>query len=280
MLHLEHARSNSAGILCGCQSKLIVPFPIGVSDWSGHIRRFMRTRLWSFARSLYTSVDMGYFSPQYVVLIDLGAFSHSVESLREQFTLFQQQLMQQQPHAAVPFHPCNTIDSAAGNNAAITSVYDTHFVAVHRSASKLFLPLDEELFSLVCHLMLRGTVMQFPFGDQASADSSTCQLADATNQHAMMYLVSSLLQKEFLFALPFTPRIQSPSPPPDFMLSSSGEYTVALSSGADCLVLCSFYYWAVHPAFDCCLSANAGQAESRGSATYNADTAYAEIAQR
>ena len=66
------------------------------------------------------------------------------------------------------------------------------------------------------------------------------------------------------------------------MLSSSGEYTVTLSSDSDvaCPVMCSFYYWAVHPAFDCCLSANAGQAESRGSATYNADTAYAAIAQR
>ena len=256
-------------------------FPLASgSDWRRRIRLFMRTRLWSIAQPVYAPLDMGSFGVQYFVLIDFEALPHSFELLRDQFTLFQQQLMQQQPYAAVPFHPCNTVDSAdTGNDAVITSVYSTHFVAVHKSASKLLLPLDEELFSLVCHIMLRGTVMQFQFGNRALADSSACQLADDINQHAMMHLVSSLLEKEFLFALPFSPRIQSPRRPPYFMLSSSGEYSTALSEES-CPVLCSFYYWAIHPTFACCESANAGQTKSRGSADYNADIAYARIAQR
>jgi hypothetical protein len=253
-------------------------FPLAsASDLLGRIRRFARTFLWSSARSLYTSMEAGYFGPEYVLLIDLGAFAYSVETLREHLKLFQQQLMYHQPYAAVPFHPCNTIDSSDGNVATVTSVYETHFVAIQRSAITLLLPLDEDLFSLVCHLMLRGNVMQFHFGDRTPAGSSACQLADAANQHAMMHMVSSLLAEEFVRALPFTPRIQSPNHPPYFVLSSDGEYSADLGDNDACPVLCSFYYWAAHQAFACCISADAARVESPA---FSADTAYAKMAHR
>lgn len=262
------------------QSSLSI-FPLAPpSDFRRRIRWFMRTRLWLSAQSLHSPMETGFFRPEYVVLLDLAAFTYSFENIRENLIMFHRLLTQQQPNAAVPFHPCNIVDPAESDDAIITSVYETHLVAVHRSASKLLLLLDEELFSLVCYLMLRGTVMQFQFGDRASGDSSACQLADATNQNVMMHLVSSLLAEEFIFALPFTPRIQSPRRPPYFMLSSNGEYSVALDGALDgnnCPVMCSFYYWAAHPAFACCSSANVGQVQSPA---YNADTAYAIIAQR
>jgi hypothetical protein len=222
-------------------------------------------------------METGHFGPEYVLLIDLGTSAYSAQTLREHLTLFQHQLKRHQPYVAVPSHPCNTVDSSDGNVVTITSVYETHFVAIHRNAITLLLPLDEELFSLVCHLMLRGTVMQFQFGDPPPADASACQLSDAANQHAMMHMVASLLAEEFVRALPFTPRIQNPSHPPYFFLSSDGSYSADLVDSDACPVLCSFYYWAEHPAFECCLSADAARVESPA---FSADAAYAKLAQR
>ena len=263
----------------GTNQSSMPPFPLASpSDWRGHMRQFMRTRLWLLAQDMYRPSDTDSNTPEYFVLIDLDSSKHSVESTRAQLALFQQQLILERPHAAVPFHPCNTVDSAAGSDTVITSVYDTHFVAVHMSASKLLLPLDEELFSLVCHLMLRGSVMQFQVGIREMDNTAACHLADTINQHVMMHFVSSLVAKEFILALPFSPRIQNPSRPPYFMLSSGGEYTADFSDDA-CPVQCSFYYWYVHSCFTCCLSANSGQTKTHDSAAYNADAAYAEIAE-
>lgn len=245
-------------------------------------KQFFRSQLWSLAEEVYRPSDMESSGVHYFILVDLEASTHFGASLRDHFTLFHRQLMQEQPYAAVPFHPCNVVDHDAGNNAAITSVHDTSFVAVHKTASKLLLPLDEALFSLICHTMLRGTVMQFQLGNRTAVGQFACDFSDTFHQHKMMHFVSSLRAPEFLLALPFSPRIQRPQSPPYFALSNSGEYSADVFYGA-CPVICSFYYWSTHPTFSCCTSArviNAGQRSELGFDAYDADSAYAQIAER
>jgi len=245
-------------------------------------RQFFRSRLWSLAESMYQPSDMESSGVDYFILVDLEASTHTGAPHRDQLTLFQRLLIQEQPYAAVPFHPCNTVDHDTGNNAAITSVHDTSFVAVHKTASKLLLPLDEALFSIICHIMLRGTVMQFQLGNQTAVGQSACQFSDSLHQLEMMRFTSSLLAPEFLLALPFSPRIQKPSIPPYFALSNSGEYSAVFSDGS-CPVICSFYYWTTHPTFPCCTSVrvpSAGQRSELGFDPNDADSAYAQIAER
>ena len=91
-------------------------------------------------------------------------------------------------------------DTNATNSASVLSVSDVGLVAIHRSALKLLLPLDEAIFPLLCHIMLRGTVMQFDsqvdFGlDGSSTPAAACTAADAApaaNQDALVDFISSL----------------------------------------------------------------------------------------
>jgi hypothetical protein len=253
--------------------------PSETQDASRRMKQIFETHLWSLAESIYRPLHSKPSGVDYFILIDLEASARSGPSLRAQLTLFQQRLVQLLPLVAVPFHPCNIVDHNAGNDAVITNVFDTRFVAVHASASTLLLPLDDALFSLICHIMLRGMVMQFHVGNPESHDTTTCHVADIVNQHAMMHFVSSLLAEEFLLALPFSPRIQKPRSPPSFTLSSNGSFSANFTN-VSCPVICSFYYWSTHPAFICCTSANKDHAYPRSSVAYNADVAYAKVAER
>lgn len=239
-------------------------------------KQLFRSHLWSLAESMYQPSDLESSGVDYFILVDLEASTHSGSLHRDQFALFQRKLIQEQPYAAVPFHPCNTVDHETSNNAAITSVHDTSFVAVHKTASKLLLPLDDALFSLICHTMLRGTVMQFQLDNRTAADQSSCEFSESFHQREMMHFVSSLLAPEFLLALPFSPRIQKPHSPPYFALSNKGEYSAVFSEGS-CPVICSFYYWSTHPTFSCCTS---GRRSELGFDAYNPDSAYAQAAER
>jgi hypothetical protein len=245
-------------------------------------KQFFRSRLWSLAESMYRPSDTESSELDYFILVDLEASSHYGALHRDQFTLFERNLIQEQPYAAVPFHPCNTVDHDANNNAAITSVHDTSIVAVHKTASKLLLPLDEDLFSLICHTMLRGTVMQFQLDNRTAEGQSACEFSGSFHQFEMMHFVSSLLVPEFILAIPFSPRIRKPLSPPYFALSSSGEYTAAFRDNS-CPVRCSFYYWSTHPTFSCCASVRISSASHRSELhfdAYDADAAYAQMAER
>jgi len=245
-----------------------------VFQWRDGLRQYFRSRLWFVAQSLFfRTAGSDIIGPQYFVFLDLV---NDERSIREQIALFQKQLLKELPHAAVPFHPCNAL-VASDNANAITSVHSTSFVAVHTNARKLLLPLDESVFSLVCNIMLRGSVMQFHVTTQVSDDATTCKLADARNLDAMMDFVSSLQTEDFILALPFSPRIQSPRKPPAFLLKNSGEYT-ALFSTMTCPVRCEYYYWLTHTAFACCSLANSEKSASKGYSAYNANEAYAQIA--
>ncbi len=244
---------------------------------SAGMRQYFRSRLWIVAQSLFfRTAGSDIIGPQYFVFLDVV---NDESSIGEQIALFQKQLLKELPYVAVPFHPCNALDVASDNSNAITSVHSTSFVAVHTSARKLLLPLDESVFSLVCNIMLRGSVMQFHVTTQVSDDATTCKLADARNLDAMMNFVSSLQTEDFILALPFSPRIQSPRQPPAFLLKSSGEYTASFST-MTCPVRCEYYYWLAHTAFACCSLANSEKPASKGYSAYNANEAYAEIANK
>lgn len=263
-------------------------FPWQLSgDSRRNILRYMRLRLWFFVEQAYRAAHTD-SSPQYFVFLDVNA---SNLPSRSNLTDFADKLLDELPHVAVPFHPCNSRDDS-GNKYEITSVYDTSFTAIHVSARKLLLPLDDSLFSLVCHLMLRGSVMQFPFGNMHHSNAPQCEESDNENQSAMMHFVSSLTSKDLILPLPFSPRIQKPAAPLRYGLVHStihgsndfergGFYLGFFSDDMNkCPVKCSFHYWLSHPTFECCLSLTRGLTMPWRAAEYDVNTEYSETAAR
>jgi hypothetical protein len=173
---------------------------------------------------------------------------------------FQSWLLLQSPIVGVPFHPCNMNDTNATNSASVLSVSDVGLVAIHRSAVKLLLPLDEAIFPLLCHIMLRGTVMQFDsqvdFGlDGSSTPAAACTAADAApaaNQDALVDFISSLRVEAHARAIPFSPRMQPAAAAPPVLVFRHDGSIASPSSATGCAVECSMSYWLQHPAFDCC----------------------------
>jgi len=251
------------------------------------ILRYMRMQLWFVVEDAYRRPDSD-LGPQYYIFLDV---EESLVPKRSDILGFEEKLLDYLPHVAVPFHPCNSLDVTSVNEFEITSVYDTKFTAIHASARKLLLPLDDSIFSLVCHLMLRGSVMQFPVGQMGHSDVPNCEDSDRKNQNSMMHFVSSLISKDLIMPLPFSPRIQEPGPPLRFGLMSSipGGLRGDFDSGGfyagffedlsvSCPVHCGFYYWLSHPAFDCCLSVSTGRSLPWNAAAYDAHKKYSETA--
>jgi hypothetical protein len=251
------------------------------------ILRYMRLRLYLFVEQAYSQENSD-SSLQYFALLDVNA---SNLPSRSDLIDFADKLHDELPHVAVPFHPCNSLDDS-GNKYEITSVYSTAFAAIHVSARKLLLPLDHSLFSLVCHLMLRGSVMQFPFGKVHHSNAPQCEDSDSENQSAMVHFVSSLTSKDLILPLPFSPRIQKPAASLRFGLVPStvhgsndftrgGFYLGFFSEDANaCPVKCSFHYWLSHPTFECCLSLTTGRTMPWRAAKYDAHAEYSETAVR
>jgi hypothetical protein len=239
------------------------------------LRSMMRNLLWSKAAGAIGAAT------QYVVLLDAAYGMPPVAAVEH----FQSWLLRNSPIVGVPFHPCNVRDRNSTNSASISSVSDVGFVAIHRTALKLLLPLDEAVFSLLCHIMLRGAVMQLDsqidFGlankTGAAATCSGAGSADA-NQDALVDFASSLRCSEFARAVPFSPRIQPAVVPPAVVLRQDGSIdTRALEAGgAGCPVECSMSYWRLHPAFGCC-SRHVHAFASAAAAPYDAQTAYVEV---
>ena len=214
-----------------------------------------KARLWRVARSEFASAD-------YFVFMDFRA--GDLPDLRhDQLLNFQRLLMLETPVVAVPFHHCNTIDASAGTSvlhnrtwSAISSIHDTKIVAVHASARNLLLPLQESVLSLVCHLFLKSRVVQFDLGNSNDVRSqgSGCREADLVNQDSIFNFVSSLKSKQYILALPYSPRISRAAVPLFFpvQFTIDGFIDTTSSSETECPVDCNFYYWQIHSAFECC----------------------------
>jgi len=237
------------------------------------MRSAMRNLLW------HKVADVIDDDTQYVILIDTSLGLPSMSNLEQ----FQSWLLLSSPSVGVPFHYCNLRNEHSNNSACISSVYDLALVAIRRTALKLLLPLDEAVFPLLCHVMLRGTVMQFDFGQTHGANGQgACahgEDRDAANQDALVDFVSSLRSEEHALAVPFSPRIQPTIVPHSVVFRSDG-IIVSMpgnqSSGFSCPVECSMDYWQLHPAFDCCPSATVAFTSASAS-TYDAQTSYIEI---
>jgi hypothetical protein len=240
-----------------------------------HMRSAMRNLLW------HKVADVIDDDTQYVILIDASPGLPSLRNLE----LFQSMLLMHSPSVGVPFHFCNMRDEHSDNTACISAVYDFTLVAIRRTALKLLLPLDEAVFPLLCHVMLRGTVMQFDIWQVRGANGQvTCAHAhswDDANQDALVNFVSSLRSEEHALAVPFSPRIQPAIVPRSVIFRSDGIVSLPgnQSSGFSCPVQCSMAYWQLHPAFDCCPRATAAFSSASAS-TYDAQTAYIEISTR
>ena len=232
---------------------------------------YRRARLWQLAKIQFPTVD-------YFVFLDAGWPSQSPEQL----LAFQKFLKQARPTVAVPYHRCNTVVDAEEtasithpNSKMISSVFDTNFVAVHSKARNLLLPLHHSVLSLICHLMLRGQVMQIDLGIAADPDfqDSNCDAADITNQNAIINFVSSLKSKDYLLALPFSPRMKMAVLPQPDAVQFTGDGKIPSNPG-DCPVDCGFNYWQSHAAFECC-SLFVGTGYS-----YNAEANYLKMSQK
>ena len=215
------------------------------SDLSAHLvssRYERKARLWNQTNAFFRD------SAQYFIFID---FSNGWSDLTTDYLLeFQAALVFRQPSVAVPFHTCNAVHSSSGSIAAISSIYDTTFVAIHRSARKLLLPLDESLLSLVCHLFLQGNILQLNLTSQSKFLESDCNKPDVANQKEMMDFSTSLLTRQYLHALPFSPRIHAASLAAPVTFTENATISDSLHSG--CFVRCDFAYWQHHPVFECC----------------------------
>jgi hypothetical protein len=148
---------------------------------------------------------------------------------------------------------------------------------VHRTAAKLLLPLDDDLFAFVCNIMLQDSVMQFDVGTgpaaasfSSSSSSSACANDDAAKQELWFDFASSLTSRQYAHSLPFSPRIHPPPPAPLLQLDSSGT-AVALDDDHACPVNCNFPYWRDHPAFECCTQ------HAVADSGYDAMKAYSEL---
>jgi hypothetical protein len=244
----------------------------GGAEAESHMRSAMRNLLW------HKVADIIDDDTQYVILIDTSLGLPSMSNLEH----FQSWLLLNSPSVGVPFHPCNMRNEHSNNSACILSVHDLALVAIRRTALKLLLPLDEAVFPLLCHVMLRGTVMQFDFGQTHGANGqSACAHGDdrdAANQDALVDFVSSLRSEELALAVPFSPRIQPTIVPRSVVFRSDGLVSMPgkQSSGFSCPVECSMDYWRLHPAFDCCPSTTIAFTSASPS-TYDAQTSYIEI---
>ena len=187
-------------------------------------------------------------SAEYFVFIDFnqdGRWNLSSDGLLD----FQEFLVNRNPTVAVPHNECNTHDISSDLADAISSIYDTSFVAIHRRARKLLIPIQESLLSLICHLMIRGSTLQFRINNQRNTLVSDCGIHDIANQNEMIDFLTSLQSKRYLDALPFSPRMHAARPP------APVEFTVhatVMDSDESCVVRCEFVYWRHHPAFECC----------------------------
>jgi hypothetical protein len=252
----------------------------GGAEAKSRMRSAMRNLLW---HKVAEAIDD---DTQYVILIDASTGLPTVRDLE----LFQSLLLMNSPNVGVPFHICNMRDEHSSNAACISSVYDLTLVAVRRTAMKLLLPLDDAVFPLLCHVMLRGTVMQFDFGQVRGATgqggcvekSHAHTRDDDANQDALVDFVSSLRSEEHALAVPFSPRIQPAIVPRAVVFRSDGIVSMPgnHSSGFRCPVECSMGYWQIHAAFDCCPTATHVFTSSASVSTYDARTAYIEISTR
>lgn len=207
---------------------------------------FRKAKLWRVARAAFVAAD-------YFVFLDFSGMGWPSLSVGH-LVKFERFLEQERPTVAVPLHPCNAVDGAP-NSTFISSIYDTRFVAVHTIAASLLLPLHESILSLVCFLMLRGKVVQFDAGvlAESTAQSSRveCLDADLDNQDAMVNFASSLRHEQHVLALPFSPRIHTPTAPHPSAVRFTGAGLIPSVDG-NCPVDCSFNYWRSHSAFECC----------------------------
>ena len=124
-------------------------------------------------------------------------------------------------------------------------------VAVHRAAVKLLLPLDNDLFAIVCHMMLPDSVMQFDVGAGSTA-ASACVHDDAAKQELWFDFASSLTSEHYARALPFSPRIHLPLPAPLLQLDMSGSAVALDEDHTLSPANCNFPFWREHRVVACC----------------------------
>jgi hypothetical protein len=234
-----------------------------------------KARLWRMARSEFESAD-------YFVFLDFRA-ADWLHLGHDQLLNFQSLLVLEKPVVAVPFHHCNTMDAPSRTStlhnhtwSMISSIHDTKFIAVHTSARKLLLPLHESVLSLVCHLFLKSRVVQFDLGNLkfARLQGTGCREADVANQDSMFNFVSSLKGKQYILAVPFSPRISRAAAPINSPVQFTLDGIIETSlSEKECPIDCNFYYWQIHPAFECC------SLFSDAAPLYNAKENYLKLSQ-
>jgi hypothetical protein len=97
--------------------------------------------------------------------------------------------------------------------------------------------------------------MQFNMGNSNAARSqggSGCREADVANQDSIFNFVSSLKKKQYILALPFSPRISRTAAPPFPPVQFTIDGAIDTTSETECPVDCNFYYWRIQSAFECC----------------------------
>jgi hypothetical protein len=210
--------------------------------------RERKAHLWRHAEKSFSGIS------DYFVFIDLAAGWSNITS--KNLLEFQRNLFQRNPAVAVPFHRCNTKDTSSVSVEAISSIYDTSFLAVSGRARKLLLPLQESLISLICHLMIRNGVLQFRIGSSSRLNvvDPDCSLQDTENQQDMIDFVTSLQSKHYLDAVPFFPRIHSPAIPTPVRFTANATISLPFLDGS--CVRCEHPYWHLHPVFECCMASS------------------------
>lgn len=237
------------------------------------LRQAARDQLWKF----YKGAHVDESAVQYVIWMHI---SGSRAFTRQSLELFHTLLLKESPDVGVPFHACNVEDQHSANPAVISGVYDTDLVAIHQIASKLLMPVDEELFSIVCCVMLPNSVMQFAIHDLNGSISPACHNDDVGLQEVFFDFVSSLRSVEHIDAVPFSPRVRPPKKPGRlYFLSDGSVVTMALDERSDyeCPVNCEFPYWIEHNAFECCKWTSSSSANIP---LYDASAAYSRISRR